>query len=135
MGLPGGEVDADAAAALTAAFPGVYEKSYGVGTAWEGVPVMLVDVAVDAFGAEPKPALPRSSANGSGVEPARRREIYLPETGEATEVPIYEDSAVLPGANLSGPCVIEADDTTIYVPDGSSVSRDELFNLHMSIEL
>jgi N-methylhydantoinase A len=135
MALPGGEIDAAAAARLAADFPAVYERSYGAGTAWEGTPVVLVDVAVDAFGIEPKPTLPRSTLNGAGVKPARSRPIFLPETGEFAEVPIFEDTVVTPGAGLDGPCVIEADDTTIYVPRGSSVARDERWNLEMSIDL
>lgn len=135
MALPGTELDAAAAAALGAGFPAVYEKSYGKGTAWTGTPIVLVDVAVDAVGAELKPSLPRIALNGSGAKSTRSREIYLPETGETADVPIYEDTAVLPGAELEGPCVIEADDTTIYVPAGSTVRRDELWNLHMKIDL
>jgi N-methylhydantoinase A len=135
MALPGAELDPAAAAALGSGFPAVYEKSYGEGTAWTGTPIVLVDVAVDAVGAELKPSLPRVALNGSTAEPARTREIYLPESGESAEVPIYEDTAVLPGAELEGPCVIEADDTTIYVPAGSTVRRDELWNLHMKIDL
>ena len=79
--------------------------------------------------------MPRSSLNGADAMPIREREIFLPESGEAAVVPVYEDTGVGPGASLLGPCVIEADDTTMYVPRGTTVTRDELWNLHMSIDL
>jgi N-methylhydantoinase A len=92
-------------------------------------------VAVDAVGEEPKPTFLHFDGDGVTPSPSATRSIYLPETSERQDIPIYEDESVGPGTVLQGPCVIEADDTTVYVPRGSSVERDELWNLRMSIQL
>jgi N-methylhydantoinase A len=135
MALPSGRIGVAETAELGREFPRVYEKSYGEGTAWEGAPIVLVDVAVDAFGTEPKPGLPEAELDPIELQPERTRDIFLPELGERVAVPIFEDSKLTPGSKLEGPCVIEADDTTIYVPPGSTIDRDAHWNLHMSIDL
>jgi N-methylhydantoinase A len=135
MVLPEGELGADTGEQLATAFPAVYERNYGSGTAWEGAPVILVDVALDAVGIEPKPTPEPSATTAGRPEPARTRVVFLPDAGAEQEIPIYDDVDVLPGAELDGPCIIEADDTTVYVPADTSIRRDEHWNLHMAIAL
>jgi N-methylhydantoinase A len=135
MALPDGELESSDVERLPGDFAAVYEKHYGTGTAWEGSPVVLVDVAVDGVGIEAKPSLRLEPSDAKAPSPAQIRDVYLPEVGETRQIPVFEELDVLPGATLPGPCIIAADDTTVYVPDGASISRDGYWHLHMSIDL
>jgi N-methylhydantoinase A len=48
-------------------------------------------------------------------QPARRRPVFDPETGEFIEVAIYERRDLLPGAFIPGPAVIVEDETSTVV--------------------
>lgn len=67
--------------------------------------------------AVPKPALPRERATASAPAPRARREVWL--AGRWREVPVYERDGLSAGAELRGPALIEASDTTYLVPEGS----------------
>ncbi|MGC2526072.1 MAG: hydantoinase/oxoprolinase family protein, partial [Stellaceae bacterium] len=48
-------------------------------------------------------------------EPARRRPVFDPETGEFMEVAIYDREELKPGAQIPGPAVIVEDETSTVV--------------------
>jgi N-methylhydantoinase A/oxoprolinase/acetone carboxylase beta subunit len=64
-----------------------------------------------------KPALPHEQATPSQPAPRERREVWL--AGGKREVPVYDRDALAAGAELRGPALIEASDTTYLVPEGS----------------
>jgi N-methylhydantoinase A len=68
-----------------------------------GAPAPVVDAA--------PPTLPPAFA----ATEARRRAVFDPETGEFTEVAIYERPALAPGATLSGPAVVVEDETSTVI--------------------
>jgi N-methylhydantoinase A/acetophenone carboxylase len=65
----------------------------------------------------PKPALPHEEATPSEPAPRTRREVWL--AGGRQEIPLYDRDALAAGAELAGPALIEASDTTYLVPEGS----------------
>jgi len=55
--------------------------------------------------------------------------VYLPDRHERRSTPIYDEARFSPGSTVDGPAVIEALDTTVYVPEGARATRDPLTNI------
>jgi N-methylhydantoinase A len=129
--LPETPLDATSGDALTQAFHALYERTYGEGTAWVGVPVTMVNCSVTITGRQPRPTLaPAGAAAPASPEDLRRatRAVFLPTEREWVDAPIYDDAAFTPGTTVAGPGIVDAGDTTIYVPPGATASRDEHLN-------
>jgi N-methylhydantoinase A len=130
MRLPQRALRAQDAPELAEQFFGLYEKTYGEGTAWKGVPEMLVNYTVTATGRQARPELEAAALAPRGPEEIRSatRAVYLPSLRERREVPIYLDSRFSPGSSVEGPAIIDATDTTVYVPPNTTARRDEFLN-------
>jgi N-methylhydantoinase A len=128
--LPDRELTPDDAETLAADFFTLYERTYGEGTAWVGVPATLVNYSVTVVGRQPGPTLAAASRNGHTPDSARRgaREAYLPDVGRREEIPVYDGALCDPGIRIEGPAIIDETDTTIYVPTGTTAERDEYLN-------
>lgn len=125
-----GVLTADDLEALRAEFPARYEAEYGEGTAWEGTPVMLLAARVIARGAgerlEPE-AMPLD--HGAVCEPIGTRRIVLPIEAETVDAFVYDGAALVPGATLEGPAIVNEALTTILVPPGWALEVDGYRNL------
>jgi N-methylhydantoinase A len=116
---------------LAAAFVALYERTYGEGTAWEGVPVTMVNHTVTAIGRQARPTLHTvddGDAADERVEKRASRRVFLPAERRWEEVAVYDDARLLAGMQVSGPAIIDAGDTTIYVPPATTASRDRYMN-------
>ncbi|MBI5104869.1 MAG: hydantoinase/oxoprolinase family protein [Solirubrobacterales bacterium] len=133
--LPDRDLTAEDGPRLAEEFPRIYERNYGEGTAWEGSPVMMMNLSIRAVHRREKPAARRQAASGDGgatPEPTGRRDVYLPEERRAETVPVYAEASLVPGTRVDGPCIVDVGDTTIYVPSRATCSRDELFNFSLT---
>ncbi|MCW3063806.1 MAG: hydantoinase/oxoprolinase family protein, partial [Solirubrobacterales bacterium] len=128
--LPDRPLTVDDAESLSSDFLKLYERTYGEGTAWKGVPATRVNYSVTAVGRQPRPDLPVASRNGHTPDAARRemREVYLPDVHRRAEIPVYDDALCGAGIRIEGPAIIDESDTTIYVPTGTTAERDEYLN-------
>ncbi|MCW3010035.1 MAG: hydantoinase/oxoprolinase family protein [Solirubrobacterales bacterium] len=128
--MPERPLTEDDATALFDAFLAQYEQTYGKGTAWEGVPASLINYSVTVTGAQERPELSKASKNGGPAANLVRetREVFLPGERRREQVPIIDDSSFTVGARVEGPAIIDASDTTIYVPPGTTAERDEYMN-------
>jgi N-methylhydantoinase A len=135
--LPDRELTAEDAAAISEQFETIYEETYGSGTAWKDVPVVMVNVSVTATGTFPRPAhlMPDGPDHpaDSGSALLGRRRICLPEIRQTREVPIYAAARLTPGAVVAGPAIIDASDTTVYVPLDCELTIDEHGNFVMEV--
>jgi N-methylhydantoinase A len=50
------------------------------------------------------------------------------------ELPIYDDLRFTPGTVAPGPAIIDAVDTTVFVPPGTSITRDAYMNYVLTRE-
>lgn len=73
---------------------------------------------LQAICAVAKPALPHERPRPSEPAPRGHREVWL--TGGRRDVPVYDRDALTAGAELPGPALVEASDTTYLVPEGST---------------
>jgi N-methylhydantoinase A len=134
VALPQRELTADDVGPLNATFTKLYERTYGPGTAWPNAPQQLLNYTVTVAAQVPHPRI-----NPHPLEPTSparmrkgQREIYLPDERVRKAVPIYDETKFSPGSRIDGPCIVEAVDTTIYVPAGVVAKRDEHLNIVMT---
>lgn len=120
---------------LSDAFPSVYERAYGPGTAWRDSPAVLVNVSVRAVSrrAKPKSRQQDPIANAPTPAPVSHRQVFLPVERRLESIPVYAESDLFPGTNVEGPCIVDVGDTTIYVPAGAACARDRFFNFCVTI--
>jgi N-methylhydantoinase A len=102
-----------------------YETEFGSGTAWTEAEILVTNTRVRGIG--------RFGSNGGApirtvIEDTagRTREIVEPITGLRREVEVHRGLPL--GGACAGPCVIEEPDTSIYVPDGATITRDSQAN-------
>ena len=128
--MPSRALTADDLDVLAADFLALYERTYGEGTAWKGVPATMVNYSVTAVGRQQRPDWSVATLNGHTADAARKavREVYLPDVHERAEIPIYAGDRCGPGIRIEGPAIIDETDTTIYVPTETTAQRDEYLN-------
>ncbi len=118
----------DDRAPLIASFQQRYGELYGAGSVWENFPMTVMTARVIARGVRPKPPPSRLDGSADGASAAtalrKRRRVYLPDGGGWTEVDCYEAAGLPLGEHLSGPCIVEDVDTTIFVPAGARLARE-----------
>jgi N-methylhydantoinase A len=119
---------------LQRAFVDLYETTYGAGTARGNAPVELFTYTVTATVADaglPPAVRSELGAPGSAVSKGERT-VFLPGSRRSADVPVYDDAKFMAGATVSGPALIDATDTTIFVPPGVIARRDEVMNYRLS---
>lgn len=127
--LPDSEFDEADAARMSSDFPSIYEATYGAGTAWKGTAVQLLNISLRAVYERPKPKGRSATVNeGFTPEVVSKRRVFLPTERVDSDVPVYSETGLQPGAVVDGPCIIDVGDTTIYGPAKSRIERDAYFN-------
>lgn len=123
---------------LSETFSSLYERLYGEGTAWEGAEAltMVVNCRVTAIGETIKPKLEPLHPQTSDIESVHTstRLVFLPKEETEVAFPVYSIEAMLPGMSGTGPAILEARDTTIYVPRESDFEMDEYANIVITMK-
>jgi N-methylhydantoinase A len=120
----------DGAERLAASFPAHYERTYGPATAWQGSPVVLVNLTLTLTAGRPSPPLavmtegPRA-AHGAEMS---RRTVLLPGGERRPDVPVYDGRRFAAGMAVEGPAVVDEHDTTIFVVPQWTCQRDRHLN-------
>jgi N-methylhydantoinase A len=128
--MPARTLTEDDAPALFDQYLEFYEKTYGEGTAWKGVPASLVNYSVTVVGRQPRPDVDEVASEPAKPEEIERerRTVFLPTERRHEEIPVYDDLLFTAGTAIEGPAIIDAADTTIYVPPGTKAERDKYMN-------
>jgi N-methylhydantoinase A len=136
MPLPDRDLTPDDVPALQEQFHQVYERTYGRGTAWPGVPPQLLNLSVTVTGRLPRPSIEERPLEPRDPEQMKRgeREVHLPTERRREVVPVYVESEVTPGSRIQGPALVDSLDTTLLVPRGVVAERDPLMNLVLTKE-
>jgi N-methylhydantoinase A len=114
-------------------FIGDYEQRFGEGSAFTAAGVELVNWRVVVTGELNRPSFDGPAANGGGtqVQPIRADRIYL---GDWLDASVYGESAIRPGVKLTGPAIVELDDTNIVIGPGQLGSVDARGNVVITSE-
>lgn len=119
----------DAASRLLAAFDRVYEHRYGRGTGSRSAVIEITSCHLQLVHVLSKASLARPRS-GSRLEPFGARRVYLDGW---VEVPVYRWEQLPSGASFSGPALVEAPGTTVWVAPSAQAAVDNLGNLLLEI--
>jgi N-methylhydantoinase A len=132
--LPDGNITELDKEEIIANFVETYERLYGKGTAWEGSDVIMLNCRVTGVGKTVKPKIKSNEVEGKEkVEAHKYSEVFLPDMNEARQIPTFVSQNISVGDQISGPVIVEAGDTTIYVPENSNITKDEYLNYVMEV--
>lgn len=128
--MPARELGAEDAQGLFDSFLALYERTYGEGTAWKGVPASMINYSVTVVGRQRRPSIAEVELEPTPPEQLMRetREVYLPSEHRREQIPIYDDALFTAGSSVEGPAIIDAADTTVYLPPGTKAERDRYLN-------
>ena len=115
--VPQALVDAGNADGIAEAFHTEHNRLYGYSLAEQQVPVEIINLRVQAVGRTEKPA--HRAEPYAGRDPSAalkgRRAVYIPETNDFQEVPVYDGHNLHHGNRITGPAMIEEETTAIFV--------------------
>lgn len=128
--------DPAAQEALVARFKVEYQRRYGAGALVSGAPVELVAIRAVGTGKTVRATLANmGSTDGVTPQPLRHRPVHIERHGAITPVvmPVFALEMLRPGNVISGPALIEARDTTIWLPDqiDATLDRQATLNIRM----
>jgi N-methylhydantoinase A len=128
--IPDGALDRSMADRLLTAFEVEYRRLYG--RTAEGNPVEAINWRLVA--AAPTPHLPLDRlAHGATMDNSQplkgTRRAFVQESGAFAEVPVYDRYAFAPGFSLTGPAIIEENESTIVIGLDAQVHVDSFANV------
>lgn len=126
--LPPG--DAATAEGLRARFLDDYEAAYGIRD--HTTEIEIANLRVSVATVPERPPVKASAGTGPGPASASATRTVI-EHGTEREAIVVDRNSLSPGSLLTGPAVVTAADTTIYLPAGSSATVDEAYNLVATI--
>lgn len=116
-------------AALAEAFHRRYDDIYGASD--RSVAVDFINARLTVVGMTPKGALRRLPSRGTGPAlPYRERGVYF--GGRVHRIPAYLRRDFGDGMTIEGPCVVDQDDSTVFLRPGWRGRVDEYGNLHLN---
>jgi len=124
--LPDGEIGDGELAALTEAFRDEYGRRYGRGSIVLNAPMEFVSLRAIGIGRTLKASIDAMDLSavpaGATCEPVGRRLVAV-ERGPngGIEVDVFRADHLHPGHQLRGPALIDGTDTTIWVPDTTTL--------------
>ena len=137
---PAGELTAESAAAMVAAFEAEYARLYHA--VLPGYQPMVLNWRLRALGPEPDMRF----AVRQGLDPAQdgdpaaeqtrgyrgSRRSYFPETGHL-EVKVFDRATLPSGSTLEGPVIVEEPESTTVANPGDTLTVDTLGNLRIRV--
>ena len=121
---------------ISTRFHKLYEETYGTGTAWKDVPVVMVNVSVTATGVTPRQpiaAAVSTTTSADGTESVEKRLVVTPENRQRTQVPVYRADTLDQQSRLVGPAIIDGRDTTVYLPIDCVLTKDAFDSFVMEV--
>lgn len=137
--LPPAGFDAAAQAQLLDGFRSEYARRYGHGALVLGAPIELVAIRAIGIGRTEQAQLAAASGGGVASETlapiARTRSVRLERGANGRrDIAVYDRESLFAGHTLSGPALVDAPDTTIWVPNGMRAVIDEQGTMVMERE-
>ena len=121
------------------AFTAEYQRRYT--HLYEGAEIEVLNWRVVCTGPASEPAV-RLSGEGDGGNEAGaprsdslkgHRRAWVPGPGVFADVPVHDRYALVPGAVIEGPAIVEEREATTIVPDACTLTVDEGMNLRLAL--
>jgi len=112
-----------------------YTTRYGKGAIVAGAPVELVTVRSVGLGRTARARRTPTTAGPATAppEPHGRRRVHTRRSAEPVEVPVYRRADLRPGHEITGPALVDAVDTTSWIPPGATARLDPYLTLDMEL--
>ena len=124
MSWPEG-IDQESQLAAMRQFTKEYAARYGRGALVSGAPVEIVAMRAIGTGRTVRARLDRRPADARGAPAASgSRRIHQGPHDAPVEAAVVRGSDIRPGHTLTGPAIVDAADTTIWIPAGTSARVD-----------
>ncbi|HZP27462.1 MAG TPA: hydantoinase/oxoprolinase family protein [Acidimicrobiia bacterium] len=120
---------------LVDAFRAEYRRRYGPGSIVLGSPVELVSLRAVGAGATPRAGLERvpRRRRGATPEPSARAVRLERGPGGVREVAVHDSGDLAAGDVVAGPALVDAPDTTVWIPSGALARVDDHGTLRMEV--
>ncbi len=128
--VPEGDVDEAFMAGVISCFHAEHDRLFAHSS--ESDPVEFVSLRLVATGTVDAPTLRSQEAASGPVQASSRRQVYFEETG-FVDCPVFERSELKPGAEFTGPAIIEQLDSTTVVHPGMGLTVDEWGNMIIEV--
>ncbi|MCA0044913.1 hydantoinase/oxoprolinase family protein [Celeribacter litoreus] len=131
--VPAGPITAETFTALKDGFEAAHQQRFGFIA--EGEAIQLVTLRLEAAGVVNKAEFRPAPADGPDASAAQiaTREVWLPESGDFVEVPVYDRAALKPGNTITGPAIVEQMDTTTVILPDMTGTVDPYLNLILEV--
>jgi N-methylhydantoinase A len=129
LALPEGDLEANDAQRLRAQFERLYQTVYGV--TMPDQDVELVTWSVTASSSIDVPAPHKQVTRRAAPAAHSRRSVYEPALGSMADFAVYRREDLAPGAELTGPALIEEAQTTTVVPASFAAYIDSVGTIVM----
>ena len=126
---PEGRLDAASVGSLRDTFEALYQRRFGPGTIRREAQLELISFRAEAVIKTDKPELAKLKINTDRA-PEHRRKAYRRENGWL-DASVIDFVNLAPGRIIEGPAIIERDNTTIWLPPGTSGELDTYGNLEI----
>jgi N-methylhydantoinase A len=122
--LPSGTLSDESLAAITSSFEAAYRMLYH--RLPQGVPIEALNWRVTTAGPAPHVTMHPAATAGGGARGALKgtRRAWFPEADAYVDTPVYDRYALEPGAELSGPLIVEERESTAVVGPGGRCRID-----------
>jgi len=118
---------------LREAFEAIYEVKYGRGTSRKESPVEIITFRLEALQPTRAPELKSEPLGPQDSSPTLKSERWVTLRAEGEILcRVYDGERLWPGAQVSGPSLIERRDTTLFVPEMSDAQVDGYRNICLS---
>ncbi len=134
VSVPPGRLDETAIGLVRSEFHALHAQQYGY--AMENEELILVNAQVSATAVLPKPPLGaldvgRDAAGATPGDNPGERQLWL--GGRWVRASVYDRAALVPGASIEGPAIVEQLDTTTFIGLGDRALVDPFGNLVITV--
>jgi N-methylhydantoinase A len=115
-------------AAFAAAFYARYEQLYGV--MQSNIPGELINIRLTVIGKRKPNPLMTAATGAKPPSRVTRRGVYF--DGKRQSIPVFRRSDLAAGAALTGPCIVDQEDTTTFIRSHWRAEVDAYGILHLA---
>jgi N-methylhydantoinase A len=132
--VPHGRLDSLNLEDLIASFENLYEQKFGRGSGLREPGIESTGCQVYGIGKITKPQLYKSGENSPDTSRAKKgqRDVYWRESGGFVRTNVFDREGLGAGSIISGPAIIEAQDTTIVIHPDQTAQVDEYRNITLT---